>query len=130
MSFFEFPHTRTYDNDLGWLIKHVNSYDEAITALNQWKEETEATIDDIYNLYNDIINGNIPPEIMNAIKDWLKLNAVDIIGDLIKIVFFGLTDDGYFVAYIPNSWDSITFATTGLDITIAGYDYGHLVLNY
>lgn len=23
MSFFEFPHTRTYDNDLGWLIKHV-----------------------------------------------------------------------------------------------------------
>ena len=24
MSFFEYPHTRTYDNDLGWLIKHVN----------------------------------------------------------------------------------------------------------
>ena len=23
MSFFEFPHTRTYDNDLGWLIAHV-----------------------------------------------------------------------------------------------------------
>jgi len=24
MSFFEFPHTRTYDTDLGWLIKAVN----------------------------------------------------------------------------------------------------------
>lgn len=24
MSFFEFPHTRTYDHDLGWLIKVVN----------------------------------------------------------------------------------------------------------
>lgn len=23
MSFFEFPHTRTYDNDLGWLIKKI-----------------------------------------------------------------------------------------------------------
>lgn len=23
MAFFEFPHTRTYDNDLGWLIAHV-----------------------------------------------------------------------------------------------------------
>lgn len=23
MSYFEFPHTRTYDNDLGWLIRHV-----------------------------------------------------------------------------------------------------------
>lgn len=23
MSFFEYPHTRTYDNDLGWVIKHL-----------------------------------------------------------------------------------------------------------
>lgn len=37
MSFFEFPHTRTYDRDLGWLIKTVIENDEILknfVALN------------------------------------------------------------------------------------------------
>ncbi len=47
------------------------------------------------------------------------------------MVFFGITDDGYFVAYIPESWKTITFNTTGLDITIPIQpEYGHLVLSY
>ena len=33
MSFFEFPHTRTYDTDLGWLIRQTKTNEEAITAL-------------------------------------------------------------------------------------------------
>lgn len=47
------------------------------------------------------------------------------------MVFFGLTDDGYFVAYIPESWKNITFNTTGLDINLELQpEYGHLVLSY
>lgn len=47
------------------------------------------------------------------------------------MVFFGITDDGYFVAYIPESWSQIEFATTGLDITVPLQpEYGHLVLSY
>ena len=30
MSFFEFPHTRTYDNDLGWLIRHIIEMSEKL----------------------------------------------------------------------------------------------------
>ena len=30
MSFFEFPHTRTYDTDLGWLIKTVNLMNDTL----------------------------------------------------------------------------------------------------
>lgn len=40
MSFFEFPHTRTYDNDLGWLIKHVKEVVEKMDtfiSMNQIK---------------------------------------------------------------------------------------------
>ena len=40
MSFFEFPNTRTYDNDLGWLIKHVKQVQQTLTdfvALNTIK---------------------------------------------------------------------------------------------
>ena len=45
MSFFEFPHTRTYDSDLGWLIKEVNriadQYDSFIEWMNTHKIEYE-----------------------------------------------------------------------------------------
>lgn len=30
MSYFEFPHTRTYDNDLGWIIRHLIGMSETI----------------------------------------------------------------------------------------------------
>lgn len=52
------------------------------------------------------------------------------IAKAIKMVFFGLTDSGYFVAYIPDSWNEITFNTTEYDIFDTGADYGHLTLTY
>ena len=46
-------------------------------------------------------------------------------------VYFGLTDSGYFCAYIPRSWKNIKFNTTGLDINVPIQpEYGHLVLSY
>ena len=46
-------------------------------------------------------------------------------------VYFGITDNGYFCAYIPRSWQNVKFNTTGLDIfTDLQPDYGHLVLSY
>ena len=130
MSFFEFPHTRTYDSDLGWLIKNAKTVDEAIALIKQWIETTQPTIDNIKSLYDEIMAGNLPPAVQAGIKEWMEKNALNLVGDLVKMVFFGITDDGYFIAYIPESWDDIIFSTTGLDITIAGEDYGKLVLSY
>lgn len=46
-------------------------------------------------------------------------------------VYFGLTDSGYFVAYIPDGWENVQFNTTGLDINLPNeQEYGHLVLSY
>ena len=131
MSFFEFPHTRTYDSDLGWLIKDYETLNEAIAVLNTWKEETEPTIEDFKNLYNAITRGHLPEGMKEGMYTWLRANAADIVGDMIHLVIFNITDDGYFVAYIPESWNDIQFGTTGLDvITPLQPDYGHLVLSY
>lgn len=47
------------------------------------------------------------------------------------MIFVSLTADGYFVYTIPESWKSITFNTTGLDIDLELQpEYGHLVLSY
>ena len=37
MSFFEFPHTRTYDSDLGWLIKKMEELLNEYNELVSWK---------------------------------------------------------------------------------------------
>lgn len=133
MSFFEFPHTRTYDSDLGWLIKCCKSVNEAIDALNQWKDEVNPKIEDILKIWTLLESGQLPPAIQDAIKQWLSVNAIDLMGELVKHVFFGLTDDGYFVAYIPDSWSDIVFNTTDYDIILSAHPeigYGHLVLSY
>lgn len=129
MSFYEFPHTRTYDNDLGWLIKHVETNSKAIQALEDWKAGEEQTIEDLRALLDALASGEVPEEVATAITKWLTINAKDIIGAMIKNVWFGLTDSGYFVAYIPDSWSDIIFKTTGYDFfTSLQEEFGHLVL--
>ena len=64
----------------------------------------------------------------NLLKDWIDENMDDIIRESMLMVWFGLTDDGYFVAYIPDSWADIDFDTDMRD-----YDderYGRLILTY
>ena len=61
------------------------------------------------------------------LEAWINANMEGIISKAIKMVFFGLTDDGYFCAYIPQSWAGITFDTGA---NYANDDYGRLILNY
>ncbi len=131
MAFFEFPHTRTYDSDLGWLIRQCKHNADAIAVLEEWKENTDDAVEDIRKLYNDIVNGRIPPEIAAGITGWITEHFYDIVGDMTKMVFFGLTESGYFVAYIPESWNDIKFNTTEYDISLDIMpEFGHLVLSY
>lgn len=130
MSFYEFPHTRTYDTDIGWLIKHCKTMEEAINALNKWVEEYQPKIKEMYDLYLEVLKGNLPAAISEAIQRWCVEHIVDLVGGLVKCVFFGL-ENGYFVAYIPESWDDITFKTSGWDIVLSDVpEYGHLILTY
>lgn len=130
MSFFEFPHTRTYDSDLGYIIKQIQDLLACCETMQEWKTSHEAEYDELKDLYDRITSGRFPDEVKAAFERWMQQNALDIIGNLVKMVFFGLTDDGYFVAYIPESWSDIIFNTTGYDINISGMEYGHLTLSY
>ena len=61
------------------------------------------------------------------LQAWIEANAGELLTQYIKLVFFGLTQDGYFCAWIPESWSEITFDT------VADYSdplYGRLVLLY
>lgn len=61
------------------------------------------------------------------IEAWIQANMERIISEAIKMVFFGLTEDGYFCAYIPKSWAGIVFDTGAV---YDNDDYGCLILTY
>ena len=65
------------------------------------------------------------------IADFDTSYAEQIIEDsLFHMIFVGLSDNGYIVFYVPESWKDIIFNTTGYDISIPDMDYGHLVLSF
>ena len=60
-------------------------------------------------------------------ENWAIENMPGIIQTMCKFVFFGLTDDGHFVAYIPHSWEFLHFDTI---LTPGDPKYGHLIMYY
>ena len=125
-----FPYTDFHELNLDWILAHFKEFLEQIESLNTWRSSHEEEYQELKKLYDDILAGNFPESMVSSLKKWVEVNGVELIGEMIKTVFFGITDSGYFVAYIPDSWDEIQFGTTGLDDFPAGVDYGHLTLSY
>lgn len=61
------------------------------------------------------------------IKKWIDDNFADIVSHGLKQIYFGLTDDGYFCAYVPDSWSEVTFDTGAV---FGRSDYGRLILRF
>ena len=99
---------------------------KVVDYLNRVIDDERGIIDDIDGLREDL----------QVVQEWIANFNYEYADQIIReyiatMVFFGLTDSGYFVAYIPDGWDSITFSTTGYDTTAPMQpEYGHLVLNY
>lgn len=131
MAYFEFPHTRSYEGDLGYIIKQLEKLVNEYNTIVDDQKRIDEIVAEIQKTYEDILHGDFPEEFKEAIYNWLSENASSIVARMIRNVFFGLTDSGYFTAFIPDSWRDITFKTTGYDyITPMMPEYGHLVLQY
>lgn len=128
--FNKYPYTDFHELNLDWVLKTVKDLFAAVQQIDGWIDQHQAEYEELKALYDNIIAGNFPDSIKQAFAEWMNANALDLVGELVKLVIFNITDDGYFVAYIPESWNDILFGTTGLDTSIPGYDYGHLVLSY
>ena len=89
----------------------VKSNDELVTYVEPFSDKVNA----IEKELRDLLNGDY----VEMIQKYMA--------DAIKHVYFGLTNAGYFAAYIPDNWSDLQFST------IQDYDselYGHLVLMY
>ena len=130
MAFFEFPHTRTYDSDLGWIISKINAI-IAGEELNQTDiQELQNAVESLQLWQSNMESGNYSVAVANSIRNFILMQGLDLIGALATPVAFELTQSGYFVANYPETWNDVTFNTTEYDISVPDYDYGHLVLTY
>lgn len=131
MLFSKYPYHNFSDYNLDWVIEVVKTLTPKVAELQDWRSEHEAEYQQLKKFYDDIMRGDFPESMAISLQNWISNNASDIIGSIIKNVFFGLTDSGYFVAYIPDGWQEVIFNTTGYDITVDLMpEYGHLVLSY
>lgn len=107
-------------------ISYYETLCKVVDYLNNVITGTNGIIEDVEELKNDLAI------VQNWINNFDTKYAEKIIADYIAtMVFFGLTDSGYFVAYIPENWDNVHFGTTGLDTDAPIQpEFGHLVLIY
>lgn len=101
---------------LNELIDKYASFDDVVAEIQSAIDELQRQIDAFDTTY-----------IEKLIKDKLA-----------NMIYVGISDAGYIIYYIPESWNDISFNTTGLDITneqlannghVANYEYGRLVLS-
>lgn len=109
------------------------SYYEVLCKVVEYINNLIATDNEIFASIDEMKND------IKTLREWVDnfdANVEKTLREIIDkyiatMVFFGITDDGYFVAYIPDNWDDITFYTTELDIFLPiEPEYGHLVLAY
>ena len=110
-----------YDDSLSY----YEVLNKVVERLNKIVEEDTDFADDINKLREDL------GIVQQWIADFDTSYAEKIIADYIAtMIFIEISDAGYFIYHIPETWNDITFNTTELDIHITDTEYGRLVLSY
>lgn len=121
-----------YDDSLSYyelLAKIQKKLNETITDinnLNEWQEAQDKVMVELNQMVEDFIAGGYKQDFDKFAQEWLRANVEEALALGSHMVFFGLTDDGYFTATIPQKWAMV------LD-TIMDYDdpkYGSLTITY
>lgn len=123
----KYNYTDFHELNIDWLIDETKVLLTEVDNILSWKETHEDEYEQLKELYDQIISGEFPDTVQAAFAEWMSENAIDIVGEMIKTVHFGLTNDGYFCAYIPSSWEDVQFDTVN---DYSDPLYGHLMLLY
>ena len=89
--------------------------------------DAQSEIEELKRAYDEFESGGFIDTYLDKIEEWINENMERLFAEAAKMVFFGLTLDGHFVAYIPESWSDIDFDT---GMVYGSPEYGRLILRY
>lgn len=90
-------------------------------------DDTQTELEALKRAYEEFETGGFVDKYLEQIEAWINENMERLFSEAAKMVFFGLTLDGHFVAYIPDSWADIDFDT---GMVYGTETYGRLILRY
>ncbi len=109
------------------IINNENEFHDALVMLGGDVSQLKKDVSALENELNKIKNGEYMSEYIKALEQWIDRNLQTLVSKIVKYVFFGLSQDGHFVAYIPKSWDFIEFDTI---VDTDSELYGHLIMRW
>lgn len=86
-----------------------------------------ADIEQLQKDFEELKDGGLIDFYEEQLNKWINEHAGELITELTRSVYFGITTTGYFVAYVPDSWEDIIFSTGA---NFGTQDYGRLILSF
>lgn len=119
----------------------VYSQEERIKVICEWLWKTicftenaadqfqavQDALDELEALFKQFQESGFNDYYEEQVKEWIGDNLEFIYTETVKQVYFGLNQQGYFVAYIPKSWEDIVFDT---GMIYEDDTYGRLILRW
>ena len=102
-------------------------YGDELSYYEVLAKVTEKLNEVIENLNKQVKNGEYVHLYLDSIIAWIDANLQQLVSRIVKFVCFGLSDDGYFTAYIPATWAFLSFDTVA---TYDDPDYGKLIIKW
>lgn len=109
------------------VIAQLNHQGENVNGLIEVYNALNARVTDLENELDAVKNGEYVRLYLDSIISWIDSNLQQLVSRIVKFVCFGLSDDGYFTAYIPATWAFLSFDS------VADYenpDYGKLIIQW
>lgn len=106
---------------------YLNKTMSNVNDLNEDAKKLYVYVEELYALLEKFMTSGFDDYYAEQAVKWIDTHLTWIFNHVAKQVYFGLTMDGHFVAYIPESWSDITFDTGAV---YGRTDYGRLILRF
>ncbi len=112
---------------LNKLIENNKEIVDMIAPYGKSFIELRKDVDFVKDELDKVKNGDYVSLYIDSLSLWIDRNLKEMVSKIAKFVQFGISNDGYFVAYVPDNWNFIQFDTI---VDTSSTLYGHLILNW
>lgn len=112
---------------LAKVVKQLNDLIASNNMLNEDMKTLYEFVEQLRNIMDEFMATGFDDYYKQQVIEWINGHLTWLFTTVARQVYFGLTLEGYFAAYIPDGWSDIVF-DTGADYTLD--TYGRLILRW